>query len=507
MRLARCGYAALLSLAACDDGPVFTKVLTTEHFVYFAEEGAAPPCNGTEEWLERYYSANAGFLGAELPPAAKLEYYFVRSREALSELGCADGSSGCTEGRVIRSVVPISAHEIVHANALLLGDPPVLFQEGLAEVLACGLPSDKFGGLADTSDPIDQLVESEAFLAWRNVNGFGVYTTSMSFVRYLIDEFGPARFLKFYAGVPRGAARSWIDAVFEAEMGVGLDDAFSDWRTKPPRYPAELCLSLMECDPTTPVLLDTEATLGCGTSGGATSAEALFRFEVPTGQILHVTTEPVQAEPAVISGIGFSRCSGGNVIGKTELTSGVTIDTDDNLAIDPAEPGRAFAIDVPPDDYVASLSALSETRVRLDVEERPSPMRTSPCEAAEEPLALDDKHQTTLTSRWTDRPCEGPWCPGQGWDVSIGMTGGALEAQALVVKEEADFSPAEIYICSEPCPADASSCEVLALDTEDGERTRSKQAFEPGTVLHLGAPAAPDGAHFAVRLRVAPQSP
>jgi hypothetical protein len=46
---------------------------------------------------------------------------------------------------------------------------------------------------------------------------------------------------------------------------------------------------------------------------------------------------------------------------------------------------------------------------------------------------------------------------------------------------------------------------VLELDTEMGGRVRTKQAFAPGTVLHLGAPNAPDAEHFIVRLRVAPE--
>lgn len=129
-------------------------------------------------------------------------------------------------------------------------------------------------------------------------------------------------------------------------------------------------------------------------------------------------------------------------------------------------------------------------------------MRSTPCEPAEEPLALDDKHPTTLTTRWIERPCQGPWCPGQSWDVSIGTTRGALEAQ--VISSEPNFSPGELYICSESCPEDTSNCEVLALDPE-GRPVRSTQTFEPGAVLHLGAPAAPFADHFAVWLRVAPE--
>ncbi len=89
--------------------------------------------------------------------------------------------------------------------------------------------------------------------------------------------------------------------------------------------------------------------------------------------------------------------------------------------------------------------------------------------------------------------------------MSIGATGGALEAQAPVADGKADFSPGELYICAEPCPVDTSHCEVLELDSVHGAPTRSKQIFEPGAVVHLGAPAAPFEGHFAVQLRVAPE--
>lgn len=496
--------AALLSLTACGgDKPVFTKLFTTEHFVYYVEEGVAPPCDGTDQWLERYYRANAKFLGATLPPGERIEYYLARIRDSL---GCTSPhAAACAKGTTIRATTPVHVHEIVHANAFLLGEPPVLFEEGLAVILGCTKSTDTAGPL-DTSDPIEAQVESAAFIARRDAEGTVAYNASASFVRYLIDELGLSRFSSFYARAPWGGSRAEIDAVFQAEMGIGLDAAFSDWRTKPAPYYGDLCLRLMECDPGMPPLADAELTVGCGPSGiSGVNQEALFRFEVHDERILHVTTEPVPTEPQVSPGVAFYRCPSGDAIGTSGSTAQLRADTDLNPYIDPAQPGKAFALDVPPGEYVAWFSALAEARVHVDVEERRSPMRTLACQAAEEPLALDDKHQTTLTSRWIERPCTGPWCPGQSWDVSIGMTGGALEAQALAVHSEAQISPGEIYICAEPCPADTSSCEILALDLLEGSRVRSKQTFEPGAVLHLGAPAAADAGYFALQLRVAPE--
>ena len=496
--------AALLFLAACGDGPVFTKLFTTEHFVYYVEEGAAPPCDGTDQWLERYYNANASFLGATLPHGVRIVYYLARSEETLQWFGCPPGAS-CTDGTTIRSTFPVNSHEIVHANASLLGMPPFLFAEGLADILSCMNGIDTNGPL-DIFDPVEQLVETEAFIDWRNANPFSTYTASASFVRHLIDTFGSLRFLSFYSRAPWNGSRQEIEDVFRAEFGESLDDAFADWRTKPAPYAGDLCLRLMDCDPSMPPLVNTDVSLGCGPLGGfGGMRSALLRFEIPKEHILRIATEPAQTEPQVLSTVSFYRCAGGDAVGVFSPTAPYQWDADRDLHVDPMQPGSVFALDVPPGEYVAWIQANAEARVDVDVEEAKSPMRKTACQAAEEPLALDHERQTTLTSRWIDRPCDGPWCPGQGWDVSIGPTGGLLEAQPLIMNQEANISPHEIYICSEPCPQNANQCEILALDTAYGVPARSTQTFEPGTVLHLGAPAAPYAGYSAVRLRVAPE--
>jgi hypothetical protein len=498
--------ASLLPVAGCGDPEPsrFTKLFTTEHFVYYTEEGVAPPCDATDQWLERYYSANAKFMGATLPPGEKIEYYFAPSEVPRQ----CPGAAHCARGRTIYASDPLVPHEIVHANAFLVGSPPALFTEGLAVVLGCKATGDMLGPL-DVSEPIESLVETRAFNDWGEANGWGVYSASASFVRYLMDGFGASRFLSFYARARGDGGRQEIEDVFQSEIGVRLDDAFSDWRTKPHPHLSDLCLRLMECDPTMPALVSTEVALGCGPMGAfPTVQEAVLPFEVPKDRIVHLTTEPVPAEPQAFPSVAFYRCAGGDVVGKSNNTSGLVGGADHALHIDPAQPGEAFALDVPPGEYVAWFQAAeggAGARVRVDVAEQRSPMRNIACQGAEQPLALDDKHPTVLASRWIERPCQGPWCPGQSWDVSIGATGGTLEAQALSVRGEANFSPGALYICSEPCPVDASQCDVLDLDPANPQPARSKQTFEPGAIVHLGAPAALFADRFVVRLRLIPE--
>jgi hypothetical protein len=90
--------------------------------------------------------------------------------------------------------------------------------------------------------------------------------------------------------------------------------------------------------------------------------------------------------------------------------------------------------------------------------------------------------------------------------VITGDTAGALEVMAVtVLNADRDFSPAELYVCTEPCPESADQCEVVTLNLEMNEPIRTKQVFAPGTVLHLGAPNAPNPEHFVIRLWVDPE--
>jgi hypothetical protein len=505
--------ALAVAIAGCSDQPVdapgstpASPTFTTDHFDYFVHEGAEGPCEGIAEWLERYYDAYADFFGVDLPPGQKIEYHLFASTDDLAkELGCAPNTA-CARGTKVGSTTPLHAHELAHAMRSLHGDPPALFDEGLAEVLGCGDAADVSSDGLDASYPLEELVETTAFMAWCQEHGFGVYGASKSFVRFLLDRHGAQRFLAFYAEAPRKGTRAEVDAIFQASFDTSLDEAFAEWRTRPAGYHDDYCLRLAECAPSMPELVSGEIRLGCGTNGiSRFNREALLRVHVPEGKTLHLATRPAYSDPAVSSVYDFHRCTGGQAFGAKEHTAWY-IGVDGVLKFDPAQLWNASAIDVPPGDYVAWFSSLSEAELSLELTERGSPMRAAGCAVAEEPLALGHDFQTTLASRWVDRPCEGPWCPGKQWDVKIGSTGGALEAQAAVIlNTEGEFSPQQLYVCSEPCPDDWNTCELLDLDTKSGTRVQTKQSFAPGTVLHLGAPNAPDPEHFTLRLRVAPE--
>ncbi|MEJ7732934.1 MAG: hypothetical protein WKG00_27525 [Polyangiaceae bacterium] len=501
--LAAC--ATLLPLTGCSDTlPEFTKRFETEHFVYFVEDGAPEPCAGTGDWLETYFTAYSQFLGVDLPPPLKILYYRLGSLESVAAFDCGAVAGACARFPAIYSTSAVHPHEMVHIAAALLGEPPLLFEEGLAEVLGCRPVEDSIG-LPGTSAPIESLVETAAFDGYREADISGAYAASKAFVKRLIDRFGADAFLSFYARAPRLGLRITIDQVFREEFGESIDEAFAEWRTQPPGYSDDSCLRVAECSSSIPPLVDGDVTMGCGTTGSsALNHEALRRFDIPEGRMVNIRTRPAHSESQLLSVVNFQRCAGGYVLGNAEETARYTIEDDGNFGIHAEVSSAAFALDVPPGDYLAWFSSLGDATVSVELEDQASPMRAADCNPAEAPLELGQDLVTTLASRWVDRSCEGPWCPGQSWDISTGPTGGVLEAQAVVIgNTDAAFSPLELYVCSEPCPQDASSCEVLTLETGLGKLIRSEQVFEPGTVLHLGAPEAPDGEHFTLRLRIA----
>lgn len=509
----RAGSLALLLVAAgCGDESVSvpdarpsasTPLFTTEHFSYFVEDGdASDVCDGIAEWMETYYDAYAGFFGVDLPPGERIEYHLYGSKESVQRaFGCE--ANACAKGTKIGAVYPFIAHEVVHAVGALHGDPPALFEEGLASVLDCAGAGDS--SKIDKTVPLEELVETQAFKAWFLEYGHAaLYAASKSFVRYLLDRHGTQRFLAFRAEVTRGDSRAEVASVFHASFDVSIDEAFADWRTQPPRHHGDSCLPVAECGPAIPELASGDIRLGCGTSGGENLArEALFRVQTSAGKLLHISTRPEYTDTAVSSVYELHRCDGGLVFGRAEHTAWY-VGVDGTLRFDPDQLWNASAIDVPAGDYVVWFASKEDAALSLEVSERDTPMRGAECTVAEEPLLLGSDHQTTLASRWVDRTCDGPWCPGKTWDVSIGPDGGALEAQAaVVINAVGEFSPRQLYVCSEPCPGDWSSCELLDLDTETGQRVRTAQVFPPGTVLRLGAPNSLDEEHFTIRLRAA----
>lgn len=497
--------AALFSLCGCTPELEFKKEFSTEHFDYYVDETLEfRGCEDTRLWVERYYEGISKFLGVSLPEGQKIQYHLVRD-PSDPRLECTPGIP-CANGTSTYGWQYVGRHEIVRATASLLGDPPLFFQHGLAVVLGCGNTNDIKGPVENMWS--EYLVVSSSYESGAQWDQQDLQSMAGSFVRHLIDTYGKAKFLSFYAHAPRNGTRTEIDAVFEQEFGATLRDEFAKWARLPALVPGDICIRVMECDAAMPELSNGDVALGCGPDGySGISREGIFRFQIGNGQPKQIITEPLVTDPQLVSMVNFFRCEGGSALPARTFTADYIIDgAPPTVTVDPARNTRRFIFDAPAGDYFAWFYAPSDASIHAQLVDAPSPMRDGSCAPAAEPLLMAENETIVLSSRWMDRTCSGFYCPGYGWDVKIGSTGGAIEVYPWVTEGRVMFSPTKIYLCSDACPTSSEECEVLTFDPEVSPKImKSQQVFAPGTIVHVGAPPAPYYEHFSMHMRVVTQ--
>ena len=200
--------------------PGFTLTAQTARFSFYSR-GAKVEADKSE----RYLTKVEGLLGAKFEGHA--DYY---RHETPSEVEAATGSYAegvtFTREREIHSASGFHAHEIVHLVAGQLGNPGVMFQEGLAVVLGNDA---KWNGVA-----VDKLAKhalkqapAQALLAqFEKIDAQVAYPVAASFVRSLIEKHGLAKVSDFFRACPSPAER---DAAFQKTFGVAYAQAVNEW--------------------------------------------------------------------------------------------------------------------------------------------------------------------------------------------------------------------------------------------------------------------------------------
>ena len=189
-------------VAGCGGSSVpMRKVLETEHFEVWRENGLPDACAALGEWLEGYYSSFERYLEVQRPTTRKITYKQYDHVQAAFD-ACGGLASNCylSGSETINSLVPLHPHEIAHVFETLVGgrgDAPALFSEGTASALGGGFGTDRGDRRVDASVPIEDLFDDTAF--WKYVSDNGpeaIYSTAAGFVRYLIETHGKAPSLR-----------------------------------------------------------------------------------------------------------------------------------------------------------------------------------------------------------------------------------------------------------------------------------------------------------------------
>jgi hypothetical protein len=229
-----------LGLGSASAGPSarFRRVAETAHVRYYAAGDGTVDVRRTEEFLDRLFSL---FGGA--PRAWHLDYYRHASVAGLSnKIGFAAFGVTDIQAQRIDSVREYHPHELVHAVAGRLGQPPVMFTEGLAVALAAGgrwrgRDIDVVGReYLAARGSLDRLLRTFA-----EEDPERDYAVAGSFVAYLLDRGGIEPAVTFLAGCSDpgryeqalrrayGAGLAELEFAWQRALHSGSDTAARTW--------------------------------------------------------------------------------------------------------------------------------------------------------------------------------------------------------------------------------------------------------------------------------------
>ncbi len=182
--------------------------------------------------------------------ATKIKYYKYRSQTDLQQVfgrprkGYAYQTS---EGGTVHSVYSCHPHEVVHAITFAVGRPPALFEEGFAVAYdwRFALEKGEVHALARGKLVQQRLFPLHSILTTREFQAYDsptVYIEAGSFVKYLMDTYGPDKMRSLFT-LPRYSDSRQIEIAFKAVYGQSISEMEGEWRAflrawHPPERPS-----------------------------------------------------------------------------------------------------------------------------------------------------------------------------------------------------------------------------------------------------------------------------
>jgi hypothetical protein len=227
----------------------------SEHFVYYTQPGQSIP-DWAVELHERTYTEVAKLF--QVTGAPKIRYYKYGSQAELQQaLGRPREGYAYPTGwqSTVHSVYSCHPHEVIHAVTQAIGRPPALFEEGVAVAYdwRFALEEGDVHALARRKlveqklFPLRSILTTSGFHAYNSMTS---YVEAGSFVKYLIDTYGPGKMRSLFA-LPRHSDLHATEAAFTEIYGQSLSEVESAWwgflrAWRPPERPSsEKKLSLL----------------------------------------------------------------------------------------------------------------------------------------------------------------------------------------------------------------------------------------------------------------------
>ena len=220
----------------------------SQHFIYYTQPDQSIPDWAVE--LNEFTYAEVTKLFPSVKEGPKIKYYRYHSRTDLQKAfgrprkGYAYQTD---EGSAIHSIYSCYPHEVIHAVTYAMGRPPALFEEGIAVAYdwRFALEEGEVHALAQGRLVQQRLFPLHSILTTREFKAYDsptVYIEAGSFVKYLMDTYGPDKMRSLFT-VPRYSDSREIEIAFKALYGRSISEMEDEWRAflrawRPPKRPS-----------------------------------------------------------------------------------------------------------------------------------------------------------------------------------------------------------------------------------------------------------------------------
>jgi hypothetical protein len=212
--------------------------LETDNFVFHYSPGD----HVEVERAEAFHRWAMAFFGLQMP--RKVDYYKMRDREQMWRvLGTPYTGYAIVDWFEVWTYVPFLNHELIHIYSGEFGGwPTTAFSEGLAQAYmvdpyrndyvpreTSGEPLMDVARRFQTEGRLFPMIDIVDAAGWNSHNPVVTYVQAGAFVRYLIDQYGMARFRQLWGTIAYNETRTNVATKFQTVYGVSLATAEAAW--------------------------------------------------------------------------------------------------------------------------------------------------------------------------------------------------------------------------------------------------------------------------------------
>jgi hypothetical protein len=315
-------------LPACRDSDLPDQLFASEHFDYRTRPDD-PFCPAVLESAEAHLHSTLAYLMLAWPPGRKVDYYRYRDQQDVSASNpCGGGHAACAEANSGRATLhtwrALDRHELVHAYLAHVGFPHAVYAEGIAELFRCDSVPDTLP--APSPDWQAELL--------RAVPGHSLasYRPASIFVRFLLDRFGPERFVTAYRRSRFGADAAGFAREFQELFDMDLAQAWAEARQV--NYPDGV-RTLCGCNGREVPVDGSETAIPSCEQRDDPQREGVFQVSSPSLMF-------IEAAADLPGGANGPKSCAGAVVKPQTFPVEPRTDRHRVLVVEPMEPGRFF---------------------------------------------------------------------------------------------------------------------------------------------------------------------